>query len=45
MNDYEAAMEDWHCFLEDTETNYGVDMSILTKPFSEEQEKYYLQVS
>ncbi|KAK4789473.1 hypothetical protein SAY86_016777 [Trapa natans] len=45
LNDYEASMEDWHCFLEDTETNYGVDMSVLTKPFSEEQERYYLQTT
>lgn len=44
-NDYEAAMDDWYGFLEDTKDYYGVDMSVLTRPFSNEQEKYYLQVS
>lgn len=38
-------MDDWYNFMNDTKTNYGVDMSVLTKPFSEEQKKYYLQVS
>ncbi|XP_031389329.1 protein arginine N-methyltransferase PRMT10 [Punica granatum] len=45
MNDYEASMEDWYCFLNDTGTHYGVDMSVLSKPFSEEQERYYLQTA
>ncbi|KAF8034440.1 hypothetical protein BT93_C0676 [Corymbia citriodora subsp. variegata] len=44
-NDYEGAMDDWHFFLEDTRISYGVDMSILTKPFAEEQKKWYLQTS
>lgn len=44
LNDYEGSMDDWHCFLDDTRTCYGVDMSILTKPFAEEQKKWYLQV-
>nr|KJB54099.1 hypothetical protein B456_009G020400 [Gossypium raimondii] len=44
-NDYEAAMDDWYGFLEDTKDYYGVDMSVLTRPFSNEQEKYYLQTS
>lgn len=44
MGDYDSSMEDWHDFVDDTKSNYGVDMSILTKPFSEEQKKYYLQV-
>lgn len=44
-NDYEGAMEDWYNFLSDTKTYYGVDMSALTKSFSDEQEKYYLQVN
>lgn len=43
--DYEGAMDDWFCFLGETKTYYGVDMSVLTKPYSEEQKKYYLQVS
>ncbi|XP_010254329.1 PREDICTED: protein arginine N-methyltransferase PRMT10 [Nelumbo nucifera] len=45
MNDYESAMNDWHSFLEETKTYYGVDMSVLTKPFHEEQRKYYLQTA
>lgn len=45
MNDYEGAMDDWYNFVADTKMDYGVDMSVLTKPFSEEQRKYYLQVS
>ncbi|XWS17175.1 hypothetical protein CRYUN_Cryun33cG0045500 [Craigia yunnanensis] len=44
-NDYEGTMDDWYGFLEDTKKYYGVDMSVLTRPFSEEQEKYYLQTS
>ncbi|KAL7259832.1 hypothetical protein ACSBR1_005658 [Camellia fascicularis] len=45
MNDYEGSMDDWFYFLDETKTYYGVDMSALTKPFSEEQKKYYLQTS
>ncbi|XP_044463006.1 protein arginine N-methyltransferase PRMT10-like [Mangifera indica] len=45
MNDYEGSMDDWYSFVQDTKSSYGVDMSVLTKPFSEEQEKYYLQTS
>lgn len=45
MSDYEGSMDDWHYFLKDTKNYYGVDMSVLTKPFSEEQKKYYLQTS
>ncbi|CAK9133977.1 unnamed protein product [Ilex paraguariensis] len=45
MNDYEGAMDDWFCFSNETQTYYGVDMSVLTKPYSEEQKKYYLQTS
>ena len=45
ISDYEGAMDDWHHFTNETKTCYGVDMSVLTKPFSEEQKKYYLQVS
>uniref|UniRef100_A0A0D6R564 Protein arginine N-methyltransferase PRMT10 n=1 Tax=Araucaria cunninghamii TaxID=56994 RepID=A0A0D6R564_ARACU len=43
--DYENAMTDWNNFTEDTNDFYGVDMNILTQPFSEEQKKYYLQTS
>ncbi|XP_059638032.1 protein arginine N-methyltransferase PRMT10 [Cornus florida] len=45
MNDYEGAMHDWFWFMKETRKYYGVDMSVLTKPFSEEQKKYYLQTS
>ncbi|KAJ7978874.1 putative Arginine N-methyltransferase [Quillaja saponaria] len=45
VDDYESAMDDWGCFVDQTKTDYGVDMSVLTKPFSEEQRKYYLQTS
>ncbi|XVF88425.1 hypothetical protein PTKIN_Ptkin19aG0050200 [Pterospermum kingtungense] len=43
--DYEETMDDWYAFLENTKDYYGVDMSVLTRPFSEEQEKYYLETS
>lgn len=43
--DYENAMADWNNFTEDTNDFYGVDMSILTEPYSGEQKKYYLQTS
>ena len=43
-NHYEGAMGEWHSFVDDTKSSYGVDMSILTDPFREEQRKYYLQV-
>ncbi|CAA0833669.1 Protein arginine N-methyltransferase PRMT10 [Striga hermonthica] len=45
MNDYEEAMKDWHSFVNETKTYYGVDMSVLTNPFNQEQRKYYLQTS
>lgn len=45
ISDYEEAMDDWYHFTNETKTYYGVDMSVLAKPFSEEQSKYYLQVS
>lgn len=44
INDYEGTMDDWSNFVADTKMDYGVDMSVLTRPFSEEQKKYYLQV-
>ncbi|PQQ20249.1 protein arginine N-methyltransferase PRMT10 [Prunus yedoensis var. nudiflora] len=44
-NDYESSMEDWYRFTDQTKNYYGVDMSVLTKPFSQEQKKYYLQTS
>ncbi|GLJ35076.1 hypothetical protein SUGI_0705680 [Cryptomeria japonica] len=43
--DYENAVTDWNNFIEDTNDFYGVDMSILTQPYCEEQKKYYLQTS
>ncbi|KAH6803218.1 protein arginine methyltransferase 10 [Perilla frutescens var. frutescens] len=45
IRDYDGAMEDWHSFINDTKSFYGVDMSALTKPFDGEQKKYYLQTS
>ncbi|XP_052199865.1 protein arginine N-methyltransferase PRMT10 [Diospyros lotus] len=45
MSDFEGDMDDWFCFLDETKAYYGVDMSVLTKPFSEEQDKYYLQTA
>ncbi|KAK1417270.1 hypothetical protein QVD17_26396 [Tagetes erecta] len=45
MGDYQGSMDDWHEFVTETKSFYGVDMSVLTKPFSEEQKKYYLQTS
>ncbi|KAK9060731.1 hypothetical protein SSX86_021437 [Deinandra increscens subsp. villosa] len=45
MSDYEGCMDDWHGFVGETKSYYGVDMSVLTKSFSEEQKKYYLQNS
>ncbi|CAN1216607.1 Protein arginine N-methyltransferase PRMT10, partial [Linum perenne] len=44
-NDFEDVMDDWHNFVKDTKDSYGVDMDILTKPFSAEQRTYYLQTS
>ncbi|KAJ0977761.1 hypothetical protein J5N97_013235 [Dioscorea zingiberensis] len=43
--DLESAMSDWHYFVDETERQYGVNMSVLTKPFHEENEKYYLKTS
>ncbi|KAL3623998.1 Protein arginine N-methyltransferase prmt10 [Castilleja foliolosa] len=44
-SDYEGAMQDWYGFVDETKANYGVDMSVLTNPYNEEQGKYYLQTS
>ncbi|XP_068652979.1 protein arginine N-methyltransferase PRMT10-like [Aristolochia californica] len=43
--DYESSIDDWHNFVNDTKKYYGVDMNVLTKPFCDEQKKYYLQTS
>ncbi|XP_050235475.1 protein arginine N-methyltransferase PRMT10 [Mercurialis annua] len=43
--DYNLAMDDWFNFVEDTKSEYGVDMTVLTQPFEQEQRKYYLQTS
>ncbi|KAJ6852561.1 protein arginine N-methyltransferase PRMT10 [Iris pallida] len=45
MNDFECAMNDWHNFVAETEANYGVNMNVLTKPYTEENQKYYLKTS
>ncbi|CAI0543038.1 unnamed protein product [Linum tenue] len=44
-NDLEEVMDDWYNFVEDTKDTYGVDMGVLTQPFSAEQRRYYLQTS
>nr|VDC62150.1 unnamed protein product [Brassica rapa] len=41
-NDLDGAMVDWDNFSDEIKTYYGVDLSVLTKPFAEEQEKYYI---
>ncbi|KAI5073454.1 hypothetical protein GOP47_0011467 [Adiantum capillus-veneris] len=45
LQDYENVMVDWDSFIQDTNDYYGVNMSVLTKPFQEEQKKYYLQTA
>ncbi|KAG8372712.1 hypothetical protein BUALT_Bualt12G0095200 [Buddleja alternifolia] len=45
MSDYEGAMDDWYSFINETKSYYGVDMSVLTRSFTEEQRKYYMQVT
>lgn len=44
VNNYEGSLDDWCHFKVGMKNNYGVDMSILTSPYAEEQKKYYLQV-
>ncbi|XP_010484341.1 PREDICTED: protein arginine N-methyltransferase PRMT10-like [Camelina sativa] len=44
-NDFDGAMADWHNFSDEIKSYYGVDMEVLTKPFAEEQEKYYIQTA
>lgn len=44
-DDFRGTMDDWYCFLNETKNCYGVDMSSLTKPFKEEQSRFYLQTS
>lgn len=45
MSEYDGAMDDWYNFVDETKTYYGVDMNVFTKPFADEQRKYYLQTS
>lgn len=44
MDEINCAMNEWRSFVEETEAHYGVNMSVLTKAFREEHEKYYLKV-
>ncbi|KAM0944874.1 putative methyltransferase [Dioscorea sansibarensis] len=44
-NEFENAMSDWHCFANNMESQYGVNMNVLTKPYLEENEKYHLKTS
>ncbi|KAL7134736.1 hypothetical protein ABFS83_11G045600 [Erythranthe nasuta] len=45
MGDYKRAIEDWYGFVNETKTYYGVDMGVLTNPYTAEQQKFYLQTS
>lgn len=42
---YDVVMQEWYNFVDDTKAYYGVDMGVLTNPYSAEQKKYYLQTS
>lgn len=42
---YNVVMQEWNTFVDDTKAYYGVDMGVLTNPYSAEQKKYYLQVA
>lgn len=44
MQDYEASMNDWGLFTQNTRHAFGVDMSALSNSYREEQVKYFLQV-
>jgi len=43
-NDFDSAMGDWYNFVAETETNYGVNMNVLTKAYREEHARYFLKV-
>ncbi|KAL6523817.1 Protein arginine N-methyltransferase prmt10 [Orobanche hederae] len=45
MSDYEGAVKEWGSFVNETKKYYGVDMSVLTKPYTQEQRRYYIQTS
>ncbi|KAI5665220.1 hypothetical protein M9H77_24543 [Catharanthus roseus] len=45
MNDFDGALDDWYNFVDEIKAHYGVDMNVLTKPYSDEQKRYYLQTS
>lgn len=45
MNDFDGALDDWYNFVDEIKAHYGVDMNVLTKPYSDEQKRYYLQVA
>ncbi|XP_039126042.1 protein arginine N-methyltransferase PRMT10-like [Dioscorea cayenensis subsp. rotundata] len=44
-NEFANAMSDWNCFANNMESQYGVNMNVLTRPYLEENEKYYLKTS
>lgn len=44
VQEYHNSMSDWSHFLHETSSQYGVDMSLLTDPYRQEQRKYFLQV-
>jgi len=41
-NEYQSSMRDWRSFLEQMQSLYNVDMSVLTPPFKKEQQDYYI---
>lgn len=45
VTDFNRAMDDWSAFIEDTRGAYGVDMSVLSGSFRQEQEDYFLRTS
>ncbi|XP_078169977.1 protein arginine methyltransferase 10 [Carex rostrata] len=45
MDEVNCSMNDWRSFTAETESYYGVNMSVLTKAYREENEKYFLKTS
>ena len=43
-NEFDGALTDWDNFSDEFKSFCGVDMNVSTKPLTEEQEKYYIQV-
>lgn len=45
VGEFDGSMLDWQEFVGGTKNAYGVDMSVFTEAFHEEQQKYFLRVS